>query len=75
MKILKRILAAVKKDSKSENESRRTLVMLRCFYLVFLCYLLLFQLLMFFGEPRTFSWPGAFFIAAATARTPNVSVS
>ena len=64
MKILKKILAAVKKDSKYENESRRTLVMLRCYYLVFLCYLLLFQLLMFFGEPRTFSWPGAFFIAA-----------
>ena len=64
MNILKKILAAVKKDSRYENESQRTLVMLRCFYLVFLCYLLLFQLLMFFGEPRIFSWLGAVFTAA-----------
>ena len=61
---MKKILAAVKKDSRYENESQRTLVMLRCFYLVFLCYLLLFQLLMFFGEPRIFSWLGAVFTAA-----------
>lgn len=64
MNVLKKILAFVQKDSRYENESRRTLVMLRCFYLVFLCYLLLFQLLMLFGEPRIFSWLGAIFIAA-----------
>lgn len=61
---MKKIFAVVQKDSRFENESRRTLVMLRCFYLVFLCYLLLFQLLMLFGEPRIFSWLGAIFIAA-----------
>lgn len=40
--------------------------MLRCFYLVFLCYLLLFQLLMLLGEPHSFSWLGAFFLAAVS---------
>ena len=59
MNVFKKILALIRKDSKYENESRRILVMLRWFYLVFLCYLLFFQLLMFLGESHSFSWIGA----------------
>ena len=66
MNVLKKLLALIRKDSRYENESQRTLVMLRCFYLVFLCYLLLFQLLMLFGEPHVFSWLGILFIAAVS---------
>lgn len=61
MKLFKGILALIQKDSRYENESQRTMVMLRCFYLVFLCYLLLFQLLMFFGAPHRFSVLSAIF--------------
>lgn len=66
MNVFKKLLALIRKDSRYENESRRTLVMLRCFYLLFLCYLLLFQLLMLFGEPHVFSWLGIIFIAAVS---------
>lgn len=58
MNIFKKLLALIQKDSKYENESRRMLVMLRWFYLVFLCYLLIFQCLMFFGGSHRFSWLG-----------------
>lgn len=61
MNVIKKAAALLQKDSKYEDESRRTLVMLRCFYLVFLCYLLLFLFLMLLGEPHRYTWLGTIF--------------